>query len=115
MVETTTSGQTLTVVGTYKGGRKMKTKRNLLVSIMAMVMALCAFCGIMTMTNTAKADGISGLSVAKFTSIKVDEPQIRFYAVMDADAKAQAEQSGYGFSNSRQKTEKAIKTGFISS
>ncbi len=75
----------------------MKTKRNLLVSIMAMVMALCAFCGIMTMTNTAKADAISGLSVAKFTSIKVDEPQIRFYAVMDADAKAQAEANGYGF------------------
>ncbi len=76
----------------------MKTKRNFLISILTMVMAVCAFMGVLGITNAAnvKAEGQT-FYVDNSFSIKMDEGAIRFYTVMDAETKALAEQNGYGF------------------
>lgn len=76
----------------------MKTKRNFLISILTIVMAVCAFMGVLGVTNAAsvKAEGQT-FYVDNYFSVKTDEGAIRFYTVMDAETKALAEKNGYGF------------------
>lgn len=74
----------------------MKTRKKLIVTIMSLVMSLCAFFGITAITKTtASAD--AAFYVSDKASIKVDESGIRFYALMDETTKTQAETYGFGF------------------